>query len=110
METLGRRPEAPEAARCRLTPTDISHKKKIAMKKIISGGMLLLTCCVLLGVFVALANCRFEFCDPASMAHTLPQVACNASVPTPTLAPSRELVSLQIETDRSDLEVGWAEN
>jgi hypothetical protein len=33
-----------------------------------------------------------------------------ASAPTPTLAPPQKVVLVRVEADKSDIEVGWAEN
>ena len=80
------------------------------MKKIVSVAMLALTCFVLIGVLVALANARFEVCDPAALPKAFSHVASNANAPSPTPAPPRGIVTLQIQADHSELEVGWAEN
>jgi hypothetical protein len=80
------------------------------MRKIVSIGMLILTCSVLVSILVALANARFDVCDPASMPKMLSHVASNSNAPAPTPAPPRGFVTLQVQTDHSELEVGWAEN
>jgi hypothetical protein len=80
------------------------------MKRIVSGGLLVLTCGILLGVFSALASTRFDLCDQAPTPQLPLRVASLANVPAPTPAPPREIVTVQIQTDHPDLEVGWAEN
>jgi hypothetical protein len=80
------------------------------MKTIVSAAMLVLTCSVLVGLFVALTNYRFEDCEPAALSETALHVASNTNAPCPTLAPPRGTVTLQIQTDHSELEVSWAEN
>jgi hypothetical protein len=80
------------------------------MKKILSGAMLVLTCSTLIGLFVALNSARFEVCEPVALPEALSSVASAINAPSPTLAPPREVVTLQIQTDHPEIEVGWAEN
>ncbi len=80
------------------------------MQKIVSGWLLLLTCVVLIGVFVALAGRRFEICDDTPLPRLPARAASIANSPAPTPAPPRELVTLQIQADKPGLEVSWADN
>jgi hypothetical protein len=81
----------------------------LPMQKIISAGLLLLTCGILSSVFVALASWRFEICDD-----TLPPLPARgearADSPAPTPAPPRGLVTLRIQADKPGFEVSWADN
>jgi hypothetical protein len=80
------------------------------MQKVASGGLLLLTCGILIGVFVCLASRRFEVCDETPLPRLPARVASVANSPAPTPAPPRELVTLQIQADKSGLEVSWADD
>jgi hypothetical protein len=81
------------------------------MKSFASRVSLVVTGVVLLSVALALANVhRAEECRPSDcLAPRTPSVAMAGS-PAPTLAPPQKVVMVQIETDKSDIEVSWAEN
>jgi hypothetical protein len=80
------------------------------MQKIAPRGLLILTCAILIAVFVALASHRFEICDETPLPPSPAQTAAMANSPAPTLAPPREVVTLQIQADKPGLEVSWADN
>jgi hypothetical protein len=87
-----------------------THRKYVLMRRTASGALVLLTSGILIGVFVALASRRFEVCDETPLPRLPARVAAVANSPAPTPAPPRELVTLQIQADKSGLEVSWADN
>ncbi len=78
------------------------------MQRLVSGGLWLFTCGILTAVFVALATHRFEICDETPRPPACAATTANAPAPTP--APPRQVVTLQIQADKSGLEVSWADN
>jgi hypothetical protein len=79
------------------------------VKPIASRFALILTGTILLATMVVLATSRPEDCDPVDIPP--PHVkATAADAPTPTLAPPQTLVFVRVESDKPDIQVGWAEN
>jgi hypothetical protein len=70
---------------------------------------------VLAGVLVpallmALSVSRPEYCSVVDIHGSHATVATPAAGPTPTLAPRQSLVVVQVESDRPDIKIGWADN
>jgi len=63
---------------------------------------------VLAGVAALLVGGRLEYCGHSESLQ--PRVASSASVGVPTLAPSQNVVFVQVEADKPGIEVGWADN
>jgi hypothetical protein len=80
------------------------------MQRIAPRGLLLLTCGILIGVSAARASPRFEICDETPLPPLSARVAAMADSPSPTPAPPREVVTVQIQADKPGLEVSWADN
>jgi hypothetical protein len=79
------------------------------MKSLAAKVSLTLTACILLAGTWLLTTSRLEYCErptalqPQSASPTL------SDAPTPTLAPPRKVVFVRVESDKPDLEVGWAD-
>jgi hypothetical protein len=72
---------------------------------------LILAGVILIAAAVTLATIRQpEDCGPPSGVRPNASAVAAANSPTPTLAPPQKLVLVRIEADKSDIEVGWAEN
>ena len=71
---------------------------------LVVAGALLLACAIALVTVQKTEKCRPSDCPTPST----PRVAMAGS-PKPTLAPPQEVIRVQVETDRSDIEVSWAE-
>lgn len=80
------------------------------MERIVSGGLVALTGCILIALFVALANTRFDPCFEPPLSQWTPHIASLANAPSPTPAPPRALVTVKIQADESDLEIDWADS
>ena len=81
------------------------------MKQLPSRISLALSVVVLLAIAWALATIRQpDDCSPAAMVRLRVAVRTAAGAPAPTLAPPQKVVLVHVEADRSDIEVGWAEN
>jgi hypothetical protein len=80
------------------------------MKSITSCLSLSLAGAVLLIAMTLLATSRLEYCGQPEALR--PQRDSSTAVETrsPTLAPPQEVVFVRVETDKPDLEIGWAEN
>ena len=80
------------------------------MKQITSRISLILAGGALAGVLVVLATSRQESHGPTPAPR--PPIAAISQIPVgePTPAPLREVVYIQIQADKSGLEVGWADN
>ncbi len=80
------------------------------MKSIAVRVPLILTALVLLSAAVLLASSRLEYCGQPEALQ--PRVEAVVAVKTqwPTLAPPQKMVFIRVETDKPDLEVGWAKN
>jgi len=79
------------------------------MKQRISRFFLLLACGVLANVLILLAMSRPESHRPTPASQPPASAVSQASIGEPTLAPPRELVYIQVQADKSGLEVGWAD-
>jgi hypothetical protein len=80
------------------------------MKKVASRAIWVAICSTFVAVFVAWTGRRFDPCEPVANWRLCMPAAPGADSPAPTPAPPRALVVVQVQTDRPDLEVGWAEN
>jgi hypothetical protein len=81
------------------------------MERITSRLSLILAGAILLAAAVALTTIRRpEDCRPPDILRSHANAAMAADAPTPTLAPPQKVVFVRVETDKSDIEVGWAEN
>ena len=80
------------------------------MERITSRISLILTGVVLLAAALALATVRQpDDCRPDVLQPRI-AAAIPADSPRPTLAPPQNVVLVQVEADKSDIEVGWAEH
>ncbi len=80
------------------------------MKSITSRVALILSGAVLLAMLAVLAISRPESCGPVDVPQPHAESASSASAPSPTLAPPQNLVFVHVESDKPDIEIGWAEN
>jgi hypothetical protein len=80
------------------------------MKSITSRLALILTGAILAVAMVVLATSRPEYCGPVDVLKPHVEAKTSAPAGTPTLAPRQNLVVVQVESDRPDIQVGWAEN
>ena len=80
------------------------------MKSITSRLALILAGAILSATMVMLATSRPEYCGPIDAPRPYAAAATSASAPTPTLAPRQGLVVVKVESDRPDIQVGWADN
>ena len=70
---------------------------------------LILAGAVLLSMVVALATSRPEYCGPLDTPRLhASSASARARVPTP--APPENLVFVKVESDKPDIQIGWAEN
>ena len=81
------------------------------MKRITSRISLILTGAILLATVPVLMTIhRPDDCRPPDVLKPHTVAAATADAPTPTLAPPLKVVFVRVEADKSDIEVGWAEN
>jgi hypothetical protein len=80
------------------------------MKSITSRVPLILTGTVLLAAMILLATSRLEYCGQSEALQPQINAVVAAESHWPTLAPPQQVVFVRVETDKSDLEIGWAEN
>ena len=80
------------------------------MKQITSRIFSILAGGVLVGVLVVLAASRPESRSPTPAPQPPVAAVSQAPVGEPTPAPPREVVYIQVQADKSGLEVGWADN
>jgi hypothetical protein len=80
------------------------------MRSLMSYFAVILTVTVLLMFAIVLTTCRLEYCGSSNA--STPRVARNflPHGPSPTLATSQNLVFVQVESDKPDIEIRWAEN
>lgn len=71
---------------------------------------LILACLVLAGVAVLLVGGRLEYCGRSDAQQPRMASSSAAKSPSPTLAPPQSVVFVQVEADKPDIEVSWAEN
>ena len=78
------------------------------MEQITSRVSLILAGATLLAATLVLTTIHQpEDCNPPDVLRPHPAAA---GAPTPTLAPPQKVVFVHVEADKSDIEVGWAEN
>ncbi len=80
------------------------------MKSIATRVPLILTAIVLLSAAVLLATSRLEYCGQPEALRPRSEVVVAAKTQWPTLAPPQKMVFIRVETDKPDLQVGWAPN
>jgi hypothetical protein len=80
------------------------------MKSIASRIPLILTGAVLFSTAVLLSTSRLEYCGQPEALQPRVEAVVAAKTLRPTLAPPKNVVFIQVETDKPDLEVGWANN
>jgi hypothetical protein len=80
------------------------------MKLIASRFAFVLAVAVLSTTMVMLATSRLEYCGPIDIPRAHVDATISVSASTPTLAPRQNLVVVQVESDRPDIQVGWADN
>jgi len=80
------------------------------MRSIASRLALILAGTILSATMVMLATSRPEYCGPIDIPRPHAEPVASASASTPTLAPRQNLVVVQVESDRPDIQIGWAEN
>jgi hypothetical protein len=79
------------------------------MRSTTSRFSLVLAGAVLFTTIVALAGSRLEYCGPIEISQPHHETRNSVSTSTPTLAPRQNLVVVQVESDRPDIQVGWAD-
>jgi hypothetical protein len=80
------------------------------MRSIASRVPLILAGVVLLSTAVLLSTGRLEYCGQPEALQPRVEAVVAAKTAWPTLAPPKNVVFIQVETDKPDLEVGWANN
>jgi hypothetical protein len=80
------------------------------MKSISSRVALVLAGGIVPIVLTVLAVGQPEYCGPVGVCRPHIEAPTSPSTGTPTLAPPQSLVVVQVETDKPDLKIGWAEN
>jgi hypothetical protein len=80
------------------------------MRSIASRIPLILTAVVLFSTAVLLGTSRLEYCGQPEALQPRVEAVVAAKTLRPTLAPPKNVVFIQVETDKPDLEVGWANN
>jgi hypothetical protein len=79
------------------------------MERTTSRISLILAGAILMAAALMLTTIRqSEDCSPPNILKPHADAAANA--PAPTLAPPQKVVFVRVEADKSDIEVGWAEN
>jgi hypothetical protein len=91
----------------RLTKIDVME---VPMAKYVSAGLVVFTGIVLVIVMATVATSRFDSCYEPPLSQWTPRVASTTNGPSPTPAPPRATVTLQVQADQSDIEISWAEN
>ena len=59
---------------------------------------------------IALATSQPEYCGPLDGPRPHVAAAASADARTPTPAPPQNLVFVRVESDKPDIQVGWADN
>ena len=80
------------------------------MKSIACCVPLVLTGVVLALSMIVLAGSRLEYCGQPEALRPRIDAAATPATHAPTLAPPLKVVFVRVETDKPDVEVGWAEN
>jgi len=80
------------------------------MKPIASRFALILAGTILFGMIAVLATSQSEDCSPVDIPRPHVAAAAPADARTPTPAPPQNLVFVRVESDKPDIQVGWAEN
>ncbi len=80
------------------------------MKPITSRFALALAGMILIAMTVALAASRPDDCGLLDGARRHVTTAAAANAPSPTPAPPQNLVFVRVESDKPDIQIGWAEN
>jgi hypothetical protein len=80
------------------------------MKSISSRVALVLAGAIVPTVLVVLAVGQPDYCGPVDACRLHTEATTSASACTPTLAPPQSVVVVQVEADKPDLKIGWAEN
>ena len=80
------------------------------MKTITSRLAWIVAGVVLPATMVVLTAGRPEYCGPIDIPRPHAQTPTLAPVRTPTLAPRQNLVVVQVESDRPDIQISWVEN
>ena len=80
------------------------------MRRITSQLALVLAGTILFAAISLLAASRPEDCSPLDMPKPHVAAVASANAATPTLAPPQNLVFVKVESDKPDIQVGWADN
>jgi hypothetical protein len=80
------------------------------MTSIPSRVALVLAGMLVSALLTALSVSRPEYCSAVDVCRSHATAATPAAGPTPTLAPRQNLVVVQVESDRPDIKIGWADN
>lgn len=80
------------------------------MKSIAPRLALALAGVILFGLMAVLATSRPEYCGPFDAPRSHAHAAKSISSQSPTLAPPPNVVVVRVESDRPDIQIGWAEN
>ena len=80
------------------------------MKSIASRVYPILTAIVLSVAAGLLVNARLQFCGQPEPPQPQTDTVAAVEAYQPTLAPPQKVVFVQIEADKPDLEISWAEN
>jgi len=80
------------------------------LKQITSRISLILTAVALLTAGTMRSSVRPEECPPPEFGQPRAESVTALNGPMPTLAPPQKMVFVQVESDKLDIEVGWADN
>ena len=79
------------------------------MKSIVSRIPLILTGIILLAATTLLSTRRLEYCGQPEALRPRINAAAVAETRGPTLAPPQKVVFVEVEADKPNLEIGWAD-
>jgi hypothetical protein len=80
------------------------------MKSTSSRVALVLAGAIVPIVMIVLAAGQPDYCGPVDVCRPHIEAPTSPSAGTPTLAPPQSLVVVQVEADKPDIKIGWAEN
>ncbi len=80
------------------------------MKSVASHVAMVLTGIILLVATILLATSRLEYCGQPEALRPRVDTVVATKTHWPTLSPPQKMVFIRVETDKPDVEIGWAEN
>jgi hypothetical protein len=80
------------------------------MKSIAACLPLMLAGAILLVVTILLGTSRLEYCGQPESLRPPRDTRTAVETRCPTLAPPQKVVFVRVEADKSDLQIGWADN